>query len=78
MPMGLAAAIQFSSFAEFIDMGGYGFYIWSTYGMFLLIFVLLFAYPLRRRKTLLHHLKRRQDRQQQIQQEQANANETST
>jgi len=33
--------MQFDSFDAFIDMGGYGFYVWLSYGVTLLLLVLL-------------------------------------
>lgn len=51
--------IQFSSFSEFIDMGGYAFNVWSVY----LVFALFIAYnlimPRIQRKQLIRELKRR-------------------
>ncbi|BDX07707.1 heme exporter protein CcmD [Planctobacterium marinum] len=36
--------MQFSSFAEFFAMGGYGFYVWLAFGVsFLALFGLLWA-----------------------------------
>ena len=46
---------------EFIHMGGYGFYVWSSYGLALLVLLLNLYLPLRRRKTvrrLLHEFLR--------------------
>ena len=33
--------MQFSSFSEFIAMGGHGFYVWLSYGISLLLLALL-------------------------------------
>jgi heme exporter protein D len=33
--------MQFDSLSAFIDMGGYGFFVWLSYGAALMIFVLL-------------------------------------
>ncbi len=31
--------MQWNSFSEFIDMGGYGLYVWGSYGLTLLLMV---------------------------------------
>ncbi len=47
------------SFNEFIEMGNHGFYVWTCYGVTLLIFVGLFlSVHIQNRKTL-QQLKRR-------------------
>lgn len=33
--------MQFDSFSSFVAMGGYGFFVWLSYGSALLLFVLL-------------------------------------
>jgi heme exporter protein D len=35
--MDLLNAIQFDSWAEFVDMGGYAFNVWAVYGLFVAI-----------------------------------------
>ena len=52
-------AIQFSSFAEFIDMGGYGFNVWSVYAVFAVFVVVNLLAPLRKRKQIVRELRRR-------------------
>lgn len=52
-------AIQFSSFAEFIDMGGYGFNVWSVYGLFAIFVAVNLILPLRKKQRILRQLKRR-------------------
>ncbi len=52
-------AIQFSSFAEFLNMGGYGFNVWSVYSVFFVFVVVNLLAPLRRRKQIMKELKRR-------------------
>lgn len=51
--------IQFSSFQEFIDMGGYAFNVWSVYALFAVFLTANLVLPLRRKKQLLRELKRR-------------------
>lgn len=52
-------AIQFSSLSEFIDMGGYGFNIWSVYAIFVIFIAANLIAPLRKRKQIVKDLKRR-------------------
>ncbi|MDG1026842.1 MAG: heme exporter protein CcmD [Gammaproteobacteria bacterium] len=52
-------AIQFSSFADFIDMGGYGFNVWSVYGLFAIFVAVNLILPLRKKQRILRQLKRR-------------------
>lgn len=52
-------AIQFSSFSEFIHMGGYGFKIWSVYGLFAIFIAANLMLPMRKRKQILREQKRR-------------------
>ena len=41
-----------TSWSEFIDMGGYAFYVWGSYGMALLL-IIIEIFALRRRRTQL-------------------------
>ena len=54
-------AIQFDSWAEFVDMGGYAFNVWAVYGLFVVFIAVNIIAPLQRRKTLLRDLRRRQN-----------------
>ena len=42
--------------AEFLSMGGYGFYIWLSYGVVVAVLVYHYFSPLRKRKKLLEEL----------------------
>ena len=42
--------------SEFFHMGGYGFYVWSTYGLAFVVLVLNFIIPLFREKKLLQSI----------------------
>ena len=59
--MDLLNAIQFDSWAEFVDMGGYAFNVWAVYGLFVVFIAVNIIVPLQRRKTLLRDLSRRQN-----------------
>ncbi len=62
-------AIQFSSFAEFIDMGGYGFNVWSVYGLFAIFVAVNLILPLRKKQKILRQLKRRMTLDEEIKSE---------
>ena len=68
------------SVAEFIDMGGHGFYVWSCYLVTLVIFVGLFVSVNMQHKKLLVQIRRRNKRetllQQQNQKQQVNTHES--
>ena len=42
-----------SNFSEFIHMGGYGWYVWSSYGLTLLVLVVNAVLPLIQRRKIL-------------------------
>ena len=62
-------AIQFSSFAEFIDMGGHGFNVWSVYGLFAIFVAVNLVLPLRKKQKILRQLKRRMMLEEEIKSE---------
>jgi heme exporter protein D len=43
---------------EFLHMGGYAFYVWTSYGIALLILLINAVLPLRQRKKLLADIAR--------------------
>ncbi|MFQ5659669.1 MAG: heme exporter protein CcmD [Gammaproteobacteria bacterium] len=51
-----------SQIAEFFHMGGYALYVWSAYGLSLLVLLLNFILPKLREKQIILTLKRRQER----------------
>ncbi|WP_196137646.1 heme exporter protein CcmD [Aliikangiella sp. G2MR2-5] len=44
---------------EFIDMGGYGFYVWSCYGAALVVFVGLYFNVKLQKNRIIRQLQRR-------------------
>ena len=52
-------AIQFSSFGEFLDMGGYALNVWGVYAIFVFFVGVNLLGPLRRRRKILRDLRRR-------------------
>ncbi|AVO57950.1 heme exporter protein CcmD [Pseudomonas sp. 22526] len=51
--------MSFSSFADFLAMGHHGLYVWSAYGICLVVLVLNVAVPLLARKRYLEQEARR-------------------
>ncbi|KAE9529961.1 MULTISPECIES: heme exporter protein CcmD [Testudinibacter] len=58
----------FQTWQDFLNMGGYGFYVWLCYGVSLLAIVILSAVSLNDKKRLLTQIAKEQARQQRIQQ----------
>jgi heme exporter protein CcmD len=52
-------AIQFSTWAEFIDMGGYGFNVWSVYALFAILVAVNLIIHWRKKQKIVRQLKRR-------------------
>jgi heme exporter protein D len=63
----MLSTIQFSSFSDFIDMGGYAFNVWAVYGLFAIFLVANLWLPLIKRKSIIRNLKRARKRQLQDQ-----------
>lgn len=59
--MNLIENIQFASFAEFLDMGGYAFNVWSVYALFAVFIAVNLIAPMLRRRQLIKELRRRQE-----------------
>lgn len=43
---------------EFLHMGGYAFYVWTSYGIVALVLLVNFIVPIQRRRKLLQQIKR--------------------
>ncbi|MGB0468457.1 MAG: heme exporter protein CcmD [Pontibacterium sp.] len=56
--------MSFDSFSEFLAMGGHGLYVWLSYGIVLVLFIINLAGPLLRKKQLISELTRRLRREQ--------------
>lgn len=54
---------RFDSFADFFAMGGYGLYVWVSYGFFVVVMGFNLWLPYRQRANTLRLLKARQLRQ---------------
>ena len=51
--MDLLNAIQFESWAEFVDMGGYAFNVWAVYGLFVVFIAVNVGVALQGGRTVL-------------------------
>lgn len=60
--------MQFNSFAEFVAMDGHGFFVWLSYGITILLFVLLTAYSLAGHKSTIKQINQRQKRELKLKQ----------
>ena len=52
--------MNFDSFSAFIEMGGYGLYVWSAYAITLVVFVYNITRPILMRKQAIREQKRLQ------------------
>lgn len=58
--------LQFSSWAEFFAMGKHGLYVWSSYGLSLVLLFLCLLVPWLKLKRTRKHLKRLIAREQAV------------
>ena len=56
------ATMTFNSLAEFLAMGGYAFYVWTSYGLTLVVLLANIIIPIWQRKQLLRSLSLKQQR----------------
>lgn len=56
--------MAFETFADFIAMGKHGPYVWSAYGIALVVVVANILAPVLRRKGLVDEIKRKAKREQ--------------
>lgn len=58
----------FQSWSDFINMGGYGFYVWLSYGISLMAMIILAIQSVKERKTVLKEVLREQQREARLNQ----------
>ena len=58
--------MQFNSLAAFLDMGGYGFFVWLSYGISALSVMLMVLYMRYERRSLIQAVKAQLARKQRI------------
>ncbi len=51
---------------EFFHMGGYAFYVWTSYGVVFLVLLLTFLAPLHRRHKIIALIKSAQTRKEKL------------
>lgn len=56
--------MAFESFADFLDMGGHGLYVWLCYGLGLLVVLGNLLMPQRQAKQIQRELRRRMRREE--------------
>ena len=54
------------SLTEFLHMGGYAFYVWTSYGITLIVLVVNLVVPIRHRKKLLGDFARKARRERKL------------
>jgi heme exporter protein D len=52
-----------SQINEFLQMGGYALYVWSSYGLGVVVLLLNTVLPMRHEKQIIQNLKKRQERE---------------
>ena len=58
--------MAFNSISEFFAMGGYGFYVWLSYGITLLSLIILVITSMAKKKKILKSVEQRLSREQRI------------
>lgn len=61
--MGAATGRGILTLGEFFHMGGYAFYVWTSYGLTLIVLLANVLSPLRQRRKILADLARRERRE---------------
>jgi len=57
--------LSFESFADFIDMGGHGLYVWLSYAIALIVIVMNIVNPLMQKRQIFSEQARRLRREKQ-------------
>lgn len=60
--------MQFDSISAFLDMGGYGFYVWLSYGVTALTLGLLVVASVQQHKSIKKQIAQRQKREAKLRQ----------
>mgnify|MGYP005991638201 CR=1 FL=1 len=58
----------FNSFAEFLNMGGYGFYVWLSYGFTALLLIVLTFSSVKMETQIIKQIKQRLKREAKLKQ----------
>ncbi len=60
--------MQFNSFSDFINMGGYGFYVWLSFGAAALILTLLLVSSKAGHQQIINQIAKRKQREDKLRQ----------
>ena len=60
--------MQFNNFSEFINMGGYGFYVWLSFGAAALILTLLLVSSKAGHQQIINQIAKRKQREDKLRQ----------
>lgn len=60
--------MQFDSFSAFIDMGGYGFYVWLSYGVTAALLLILIFTSVMGHKQVIKNIAQRKQREDKLRQ----------
>ena len=58
--------MAFNSLVDFFAMGGYGFYVWLSYGITFLALIILIVNSIARKKKIFKRVEQRLSREQRI------------
>lgn len=58
----------FQTWSDFLNMGGYGFYVWLSYGISLVATIALIVQSIKQRKTVLQNVLKETQREARLQQ----------
>jgi heme exporter protein D len=58
--------MAFESISDFIAMGGYGFYVWLSYGLTFLVLLILVVNSVAKKNKILKNVAQRLSREQRI------------
>jgi heme exporter protein D len=64
--------MQFSSFSDFINMGGYGFYVWLSFGAAALLLTLLILSSKAGHQKIINEISQRKNREDKLRQARKN------
>ena len=70
--------MQFSSFSDFINMGGYGFYVWLSFGVTALLLTLLTVISKSDHQKVIKQISLRIKREDKLRQARKNKQQQST
>lgn len=60
--------MQFNSFSDFIDMGGYGFYVWLSFGAAAIILTVLLMSSKAGHQQIINQIAKRKQREDKLKQ----------